>query len=869
MAFAETEPQEFARAAGAEPIAGYKLIAPLGKGGFGEVWKCEVPGGLHKAMKFIAANHDLDDSGDPAQQELESLQRIKGIRHPFMVSMERVELIDDGLLIVMELADKNLAEVLADCHSAGKPGIPRDELLAFLHEAAEVLDFMNIEHRLQHLDIKPRNLFLIGKHIKVADFGMVSSLGYRKSGLADCGISPLYAAPEVFNGKLSDHCDQYSLAITYQELLTGTFPIQGKNARQLMLNHLTVEPNVAALPVADRALVARALAKDPAQRFACCLDFVASLEKGKPTTTVRVSESAPAPEAAAAAAPPAPPAEPEPVQDMGQTQIASQIESEVGAARYLAPEDLIPGYKLLECVGPNPLGDWWRVQGPGGRERLAQLLNTPSANGPALVAKLKQIRHLALPNPDILRSPSGRVFLVFDVSAQPLRERFQECRGEGQRGIPRDELIGYLRPAADALDELSQKHGLAHLCLNPRNLLVKEDGIQIFEFGLVSLLWAPLGKPAGSLNARYAAPEMFERKPPTGAADQYSLALIYAEMLTGVHPRPTRASNRPSASRAPVKLDLDLLPVFDRAIVARALHADPQQRFASCSDFVSALEDAARSADPEANNPFRKLPAVIPLATLRGDTTPPGSQPTVERFVTDIILVTHEALEIGEFNNLRYLLREGNVIEHRCPIRMIPGGLRLKLHDFPKQWSAQLLKQDDSTFLCRIPARRTVWQRCFGGESGMEVHVLLQALAEPVPQMVEAIVRIQPYGATDRGLVKDLTQVGPALIESLRTYLQAEPDQREKERWPCAQRLHLYPVYPDLQVGEPIEADAQNISLTGIGFRTSEQIPTEHLYVNFPSAAPLTTLAIRARILRSQPGARGHEVGAVFGNESQ
>src|SRR5207248_9073779 len=78
----------------------------------------------------------------------------------------------------------------------------------------------------------------------------------------------------------------------YQELLTGTLPIQGKNVRQLMLNHLTAEPKLDALPGADRPIVARALSKEADKRFPSCLEFVQSLAHGSTVAvTMRPWES--------------------------------------------------------------------------------------------------------------------------------------------------------------------------------------------------------------------------------------------------------------------------------------------------------------------------------------------------------------------------------------------------------------------------------------------------------------------------------------------------------------------------------------------------------------------------------------------------
>src|SRR5947208_13479180 len=146
---------------GSEPIAGYKLIERLGGGGFGEVWKAEVPGGLFKAIKFVYGDLQAADSDDGAraEQELKAMSRVKTVHHPYILSLERFDIIDGQLIIVMELADRTLWDRFRECRMQGLPGIPRDELLGYVQETAEALDLMNNQFQLQHLDIKPQNLF--------------------------------------------------------------------------------------------------------------------------------------------------------------------------------------------------------------------------------------------------------------------------------------------------------------------------------------------------------------------------------------------------------------------------------------------------------------------------------------------------------------------------------------------------------------------------------------------------------------------------------------------------------------------------------------------------------------------------------------
>src|SRR5262245_337909 len=256
-------------AAGVEPIPGYRLLERLGFGGYGEVWKVTAPGGLNKAMKIIYG----DLSGPRAEQELRSLERIKSVRHPFLLSLERFEALEGQLLIITELADQSLLGRYQYCLDHGLPGIPRDELLGHVRDAAEALDYMSETHGLQHLDIKPENLLLLGGRLKVADFGLVKEFLGSSTRITG-GVTPIYAAPEAFDGRVSRHSDQYSLAIVYQEMLTGLRPFPGTTAFQLAAQHTCAPPLLDPLPPQDRPILGRALSKIPQQRFASCQEMI-------------------------------------------------------------------------------------------------------------------------------------------------------------------------------------------------------------------------------------------------------------------------------------------------------------------------------------------------------------------------------------------------------------------------------------------------------------------------------------------------------------------------------------------------------------------------------------------------------------------
>ena len=267
-------------AAGASPVPGYELVKLLGEGGFGQVWEAEAPGGLRVAMKFIRV-----DTGQ-AESELRALDTIRHVRHPHLLDLHFALQVDNYLIIATSLCDMNLFDRFTQCREEGLPGIPPEELLRYMRESATAIDFLNEPRHvdesgnkvsIQHRDIKPLNLFLVGDSIKVADFGLAKVLSNRTTGHTG-SLTPHYVAPERLDGQVSNSSDQYSLAVTYCELRTGTLPFDG-SVYEVIYGHMNNKPDVAELSIGEQRVIRRALSKDPDDRWSSCGEFANQLKR--------------------------------------------------------------------------------------------------------------------------------------------------------------------------------------------------------------------------------------------------------------------------------------------------------------------------------------------------------------------------------------------------------------------------------------------------------------------------------------------------------------------------------------------------------------------------------------------------------------
>jgi serine/threonine protein kinase len=288
-------------------VPGYHLVKLLGRGGFGEVWKATAPGRHEVALKIInlTSTHGL--------KELRAIRLVKQIRHPNLVPIHSIWLKDEAgqfmdddflgsalnlgdqeleLIIAMGLGDKSLHDRLLECQKEGLPGIPRDELLDYIEQAAQAIDFLNKPcHDLgnelvaiQHCDIKPHNIIIVGDAAQVCDFGLARVLGDSRVTKAQWTTG--YVAPEVItaNGRPSRWTDQYCLAITYIHLRTGSLPIEGGNLAAMVYAVAQGKLDLSRLPADEQVVLRRATALEPSERFPTTRDMVRALRQAEPVS---------------------------------------------------------------------------------------------------------------------------------------------------------------------------------------------------------------------------------------------------------------------------------------------------------------------------------------------------------------------------------------------------------------------------------------------------------------------------------------------------------------------------------------------------------------------------------------------------------
>ena len=255
-------------------VHGYRLLERLGGGQFAVVYRALSSGGVEVAVKEIRYSFGEAE----AQRELEALELIKGLRHPYLLDIHDFWVENDRLYVALQLADGTLADLAA---AAGPNGVHPSEALPLFEQAAAAIDFLH-QNRILHRDVKPANILMTAGFAKVADLGLAKFNPDSVAVSQNLAGTYAYMAPEVFRNEFRPESDQYALALCYAEVRLGRQVCEGTNQFAVMHWHLNAVPNLEGLTPHEQKALRRALSKNPADRFRSCQEFVAALREPPP-----------------------------------------------------------------------------------------------------------------------------------------------------------------------------------------------------------------------------------------------------------------------------------------------------------------------------------------------------------------------------------------------------------------------------------------------------------------------------------------------------------------------------------------------------------------------------------------------------------
>jgi len=576
----------------------YRILAKVGKGGMGQVYKA-----LHLHFNEVRALKVMDPSltsrEDFVRRFLREAFVARRLQHPNAVRVDDVDQTDDGRhCIVMEYID---GRMLRDVLQREGP-LPVTRACSIVKQAAAALD---AAHQLGiiHRDIKPENIALVkgeqGDLVKVLDFGITKlregrlkdeagAMALTATGTVFAIGTPEYMSPEqVRQEELDGRSDLYSLGMVFYEMLTGDLPFHAESKAEWFLAHVREAPRplheqAAGLRIATGVadLVMSMLEKEPSRRPATGAAVIKAIEACERESSL-LAPITPGAGRAAGAKP------------TGETTTVPAFFAGWKTGSLIAQR-----YKILDKVAEVRMGPIYTALDSAGDGICALKLvtpwNVPTAD---LINQLSEYyqRMQRFQHPHVVRTfdlgqaEDGVLFLVTEyVRGANLRQFIDQ---ESSLGVYRSCRIA--REIASALDA-GQHLGMMHGEIKPEHILLwgaaPSEQTKLLDFSLDRVKEAlpelsDSDLPSGLFTSlHYMPPEKVSGQPYLPASDIYSLGIVFYEMLTGR--RPFEGNGIEIALRqvheAPVPVDrvrpeLNIPPSV-ASLVMRMIQKDPNDR---------------------------------------------------------------------------------------------------------------------------------------------------------------------------------------------------------------------------------------------------------------------------------------------------
>lgn len=277
-------------------VGDYEILAPLGAGGMGRVYKVRnVISNREEAMKILLP--DFASDPDLAARFMAEIRTLAGLEHPGIAQLRTAFQIHNQFVMVMELVEGVTLEKLAS-----ETKIPLEKVLDYTSQVLAALSYAH-SRGVTHRDIKPANI-MITSHglVKLMDFGIAKSTGDMQLTRPGTTMgSVYYMSPEQVRGNTVDaRSDLYSLGVTLYETLTGRKPFQADTSYSVLNAQLNdpPEPPISvnpAIPPVLNDIVLCAMAKLPEDRFQTAEEFRRALKASREPVTAPIPQPVPQP----------------------------------------------------------------------------------------------------------------------------------------------------------------------------------------------------------------------------------------------------------------------------------------------------------------------------------------------------------------------------------------------------------------------------------------------------------------------------------------------------------------------------------------------------------------------------------------------
>lgn len=496
-------------------ILHYNIIQKLGEGGMGMVYLAEDTRlGRNVAIKFLP-EHIAGDS-ESRERFVNEAKAAAALNHPNIAQIYAIENSEDAQFIVMEYVDgTELIEAIRE--SPLHPEVAIDY-------ATQIANGLQTAHEkgIIHRDIKPANIMITGDgQVKIMDFGLAKMADAALKTRQGTTLGTVaYMSPEQAQGMTVDYrTDIWSLGVVFYQMIAGKAPFEGDYEQVLIYAILNESPEKLAetrpeIPAETDALIEKALAKNPADRFATMAEMIAALNAIQAKPGKRAGKSKP------------------PKEDPQSEQIGP--------------------YKIRQQIGEGGMGEVYLAEQIAPvRRKVALKIIKLGMDSKQIVARFEAERQAlaVMDHPNIAKvfeagtTDKGRPYFVMEyVPGVPLNSYCDTER------LSTNERLELFTAICGAVQHAHQK-GVIHRDLKPSNILVSlQDGKpvpKIIDFGIAKAIHTPLtdstlvtaiGEVVGT--PAYMSPEQLENSQLDidTRSDIYSLGVILFELLAGALP---------------------------------------------------------------------------------------------------------------------------------------------------------------------------------------------------------------------------------------------------------------------------------------------------------------------------------------------